>query len=92
MAGEMAGAADKPRVTPPPIPQTASQKQWFAAIGGKQTGPLTRDQINAQIISGGISKETYVWQEGMAQWERAGSIPEISNQFRAMPPPLPDDV
>ncbi len=94
MAGEMAGSTNKsPASTPPPIPSATSKKQWFAAIAGKQTGPLSREQIKFQIMSGGISKETYVWQEGMAQWVKAGTIPDINSQFSVTPPPpLPDDA
>lgn len=71
---------------PPPLPQAA---QFFAAIGGQQTGPFDTAGLQQQIQAGQITKETLVWKQGMANWTPAGQVPELNNLFGATPPPLP---
>lgn len=62
-----------------------------------QLGPLTREQVDELIDGGVITRETYVWKAGMSAWLLAGSVPELSNVFRATdpymsppPPPTPN--
>jgi membrane protease subunit (stomatin/prohibitin family) len=71
---------------PPPLPASVS---FFAAIDGKQSGPLDPAALQSQIDSGRITRSTLVWHQGMAAWTAAGSVPELADKFAAMPPPLP---
>lgn len=41
---------------------------WYYADQGKQTGPVTQDQIEQLVRDGKIQPETLVWREGMATW------------------------
>jgi hypothetical protein len=36
-----------------------------------------------------LTKESHVWKEGMAAWDLAGNVTEVSGLFGATPPPLP---
>jgi membrane protease subunit (stomatin/prohibitin family) len=71
---------------PPPIPQAVS---FYAVVGGKQGGPFDAATLQSQIQAGQVSRETLVWKQGMAAWAPAGQVPELSNLFAAVPPPLP---
>lgn len=72
---------------PPPLPQHGPF--FHAAIGGKQTGPLDMTALREQLNAGALTRETLVWTEGMAGWEKAGECSALAALFKAVPPPLP---
>jgi len=72
--------------TPPPIPGTL---KLFIAIDGKQTGPYDSNGVKAQIENGALTKESLVWQEGMASWMKAADVSGLAKLFGSVPPPLP---
>jgi len=41
------------------------------------------------VQSGQIIKDTHVWKQGMANWEIAGNVQELSSLFGEVPPPPP---
>jgi len=47
---------------------------WYIAIDGAQDGPHTREVILDKLASGAISKETYAFTQGMADWEPVGKL------------------
>lgn len=72
--------------TPPPVPGV----QYMLAVNGQQTGPFGMAQLQQLAQSGRLTKETYVWKQGMLQWELAGNVQELSALFApACPPPPP---
>jgi membrane protease subunit (stomatin/prohibitin family) len=72
--------------TPPPMPGV----QYMLAVNGQQTGPYGMAQLQQLAQSGRLTKETYVWKQGMSQWELAGNVQELSALFApACPPPPP---
>ena len=82
LAGQPAAAAPAP---PPPPPAAA----WFLAVDGQQRGPYTPAQLAEQVGSGGLTGETLVWSQGMAQWQPAASVPAVA---AVLPPPPPGDA
>lgn len=68
---------------PPPIPG------FFIAVNGQQTGPFEMSALQAKVQSGELTKESMVWKNGMANWQQAGSVQELSSLFGAVPPPIP---
>lgn len=69
---------------------------WYYVGHYGQLGPLTREQIDELIEGGVITRETYVWKSGMAAWQLAGAVTELSNTFKLAdpymsppPPPMP---
>ncbi len=72
--------------TPPPIPQAAS---FYAAINGQQAGPFDMNSLRTMAGRNEISRDTLVWQQGMAGWTAAGQVTELSALFDNTPPPLP---
>ncbi|MEM0983321.1 MAG: SPFH domain-containing protein [Planctomycetota bacterium] len=71
---------------PPPIPTGI---QYFVAVDGQQTGPFDLDGLQQQASSGRLTRESLVWTQGMAGWEKAGGVAELAPVFASTPPPLP---
>ncbi len=72
---------------PPPLPGAAAP--WFWDAGGSQAGPGTATDLAGRVQAGEITRETLVWQQGMAAWTAAGQVPALASLFAATPPPLP---
>ena len=47
-----------------------SAQQWYMAIGGHQVGPVTQDEIIANLRNGSIDAETLVFTSGMTTGRR----------------------
>ena len=88
MAGAVGGmmqGMNEQKQTPPPPPQV----QYSISINGQQSGPFGWQQLQQMVQSGQITKDTYVWKQGMANWELAVNVQELSSLFGAVPPPPP---
>lgn len=76
----------QPNAVPPPVPQAV---QYFVAVGGKQTGPYNEQQLAQMVQAGTLQRETLVWKAGMAAWQQAGQVSEMTAIFGSTPPPIP---
>ena len=85
MVNSMAGAAGA-SASPPPLPGTG---MFHVAVGQSQTGPFDAGALQQQVTSGQITRNTLVWKNGMAQWAKAGELPELASLFASVPPPIP---
>ena len=82
MGPQMQGAMN----TPPPMPNV----QYHISVNGQQSGPFGMQQLQQMAQAGQLTKDTYVWKQGMAQWDLAGNVQELSSLFApACPPPPP---
>lgn len=57
---------------------------YYIIDKGEQKGPLTREELK----SNGLHKHSYVWREGLIEWEMASNLPELNDLFVATPPPM----
>ena len=73
--------------TPPPMPNI----QYYLAVSGQQIGPFPVPQLQQLVLNGQLTPQTLVWKQGMAGWEQAGSIAELSSLFAPPVPPVPGD-
>ena len=80
------GAASQGAGASPPIPGATG---FHIAVNGQQTGPFDISALQGQASSGQIKRDTLVWKTGMAQWLKAGDVPELSALFADVPPPVP---
>lgn len=65
---------------------------YFVVIDGGQAGPFSAEDIARLIIDGKVTKGTYVWKPGMAQWNTAENVPEVLKIVALTPPPfIPGD-
>jgi len=92
MGGQMAGMMNNmgqqmqnAMNTPPPMPNV----QYMLSANGQQTGPFGMQQLQQMAQTGQLTKDTYVWKQGMAQWELAGNVQELSTLFAPTCPPPP---
>ncbi len=54
-------------------------KQYYYANGDQQLGPFTIQELQSK----NLTKDTYVWYEGLSDWTRAGDLPEMNPLFGA---------
>jgi len=80
------GAAVQGTGAPPSIPGAAG---FHIALNGQQTGPFDLSALQGQADSGQLKRDSLVWKTGMAQWLKAGDVPELSALFADVPPPVP---
>jgi len=52
--------------------------QWYYGSSAGQNGPVEEQELRALIASGGVGPETLVWREGMRDWNRLDTVPELS--------------
>ena len=88
MMNQMGQQMQNSMSAPPPLPQV----QYMLANNGQQFGPFDMTQMTQLVRTGQMTKQTYVWKQGMASWEFAGNVPELAPLFaptQAPPPPPP---
>jgi len=61
---------------------------WNYLEGSEQRGPITEADFEALVRAGKIGNDTYVWREGMAEWQPYGLMK--GPVAGAAPPPLVD--
>lgn len=84
MGQQMQGAMN----TPPPMPHV----QYHVSVNGSQAGPFNMQQLQQMAQGGQLSPQTYVWKQGMANWELAGNVQELSVLFASACPPPPSGM
>ena len=63
---------------------------WYYVGQFGQLGPLSEDQMLELIESQVITRETFVWKDGMQDWVHAASIPAFARVMAPSgPPPVP---
>jgi membrane protease subunit (stomatin/prohibitin family) len=72
---------------PPPPPIT----QFFVSVDGQQAGPYNIQQLQQLVMNGQLQRNTFVWKQGMQNWEEAGKLLDLQNLFGAVPPPPPSN-
>lgn len=81
---------------PPQMPGAAPQAHtasYMLAVNGQQSGPFNYMQLQQLAQMGNLTKDTYVWTQGMPQWLPAGQVPDLMGLFvpqtPAGMPPMP---
>ncbi len=78
--------------TPPPVPNI----QYYISFNGAQAGPFTIPKLTEMVQSGQMTAQTYVWKQGMPNWELAGNVQELAALFttpgNTPPPPPPPNI
>lgn len=74
-----------PGVVPPPIPTVA----YHVAVNGQATGPFDISVLTQMVATGQLTADSLIWKNGMAQWEKAGTVDELKNLFANVMPPIP---
>ena len=85
MMNQMGQNMNQQQNTPPPTPQI----QYSVSVNGQTAGPFNWQQLMQMVQNGQLTINTHVWKQGMAGWELAGNVQELSTLFGAVPPPPP---
>lgn len=59
---------------------------WYYLEAGQERGPVTLEELAATLRATPDPQGAYVWQEGMAEWQTAGSVPEVRRRLQVQPP------
>ena len=60
----------------------AAVGEWFIVVAGEQQGPLSVEEIKRRVQGGELPGDTYVWKDGMGDWERIADHSSFSDLFR----------
>ena len=79
MNGAMSGVNPnvQPAAVPPPIPTIA----YHVAINGQAQGAFPLEVLKQMQQNGQLTKDTLVWKQGMANWEKAGTREDLQGLF-----------
>ena len=74
--------------TPPQVPNSI----FHMAYADGKTGQFDLNGMKNNITNGSLTKDTLVWKQGMANWQKACEVPEINILFNnsVTPPPIPN--
>ena len=94
--GQMGGAPQMPGQKgmggAPQMPEMGAaipQVQYFIGINGQQYGPCDWNKLQQLVQQGQLTQQSYVWKNGMAQWEFAGNVAELAPLFQGTAPQMP---
>jgi len=80
------------------MPGAAPAVAFSVSVNGQAGGPYDMGALAQMAASGQLSSQSMVWRQGMADWQSAGSVPELAQLFAsavppsqppASPPPMP---
>lgn len=90
--GQMGGVPQMPGMGgAPQMPGKGAvpQVQYFIGINGQQYGPCDWQKLQQLVQQGQLTQQSYVWKNGMAQWEFAGNVAELAPLFQGTAPQMP---
>lgn len=94
--GQMSGAPQMPGQKgmggAPQMPGMGAaipQVQYYIGINGQQYGPCDWNKLQQLVLQGQLTQQSYVWKNGMAQWEFAGNVAELAPLFQGTAPQMP---
>jgi len=77
----------------PPMPGSVPQVSYMVGINGQQYGPCDWHQLQQLVQQGQLTHQSYVWKQGMPQWQLAGEVQELTPLFQGgapqIMPPVP---
>ena len=73
----------------PPMPGSVPQVSYMVGVNGQQVGPCTWNQLQQMVQQGQLTHQSYVWKQGMPQWQMAGEVQELTPLFQGSASPMP---
>lgn len=59
-------------------------KKYFYTDGTNNFGPFTLEELGEK----NITRETKIWFQELGEWKPAGTVPELTDIFKLVPPPI----
>lgn len=89
-APQMPGMGGAPQMPGMQMKQATPQVSYMVGVNGQQAGPFDWNQLQQLVSQGQLTQQTYVWKQGMANWDFAGNVQELHPLFmNAAPPQMP---
>lgn len=89
-APQMPGMGGVPQMPGMQMKQATPQVSYMVGVNGQQAGPFDWNQLQLLVSQGQLTQQTYVWKQGMANWDFAGNVQELQPLFmNAVPPQMP---
>ena len=89
-APQMPGMGGAPQMPGMQMKQATPQVSYMVGVNGQQAGPFDWNQLQQLVSQGQLTQQTYVWKQGMANWDFAGNVQELQHLFmNAAPPQMP---
>ena len=65
--------------------------EWYYAIEGKRSGPVSQSDTEEMIRKGALNRRALVWSEDFDDWQRITDVNVFAPLFKSkkLPPPLP---
>jgi hypothetical protein len=63
-------------------------RAWFYASQDNRQISCSEDELRGLIAAGAVTADTFVWSEGMTDWQKAGEIPDLRPSLSS-PPAFP---
>jgi hypothetical protein len=76
--------AQKPKARPPAPPNAKKlpTREWFLFYNDSQYGPFTEEEVQGLANVGKITTDSFVWKDGMSDWEKIGSLAHFASFFK----------
>lgn len=68
---------------PPPPPR--EKAEWYVLVQKEEVGPLRMDELRERAAAGKLTPRTYIWRDGMANWSRVQTVPELADILALIP-------
>ena len=89
-APQMPGMGGAPQMPGMQMKQATPQVSYMVGVNGQQAGPFDWNQLQQLVQQGQLTQQTYVWKQGMPNWDFAGNVQELQPLFmNAAPPQMP---
>jgi hypothetical protein len=75
-----------------PQKEKPMERMWYYMHENRQMGPVSQVQLTDLLQQGIIQKGTYVWTEGMADWQPAAGVDFVGGTIHVAPPKRPTSV
>lgn len=88
--GAVMGMGTAPQMPGMQMKQATPQVSYMVGVNGQQAGPFDWNQLQQLVSQGQLTQQTYVWKQGMPNWDFAGNVQELHPLFmNAAPPQMP---
>lgn len=71
---------------PPAVPEVNETMSVMIAVNGQSYGPYERTTLLQMINNGTLTRETYVFIQGMSGWKAASEVPQVAKLFELNAP------
>ena len=62
-------------------------KEYHIYIGKDRIGPLSKNDLIIKLKNNEINSETFIWKNGMKDWQKISGFNEFSSYLIPPPPP-----